>query len=353
MITVLIADGSLMVRKALATLLSSDPEICVLATAPDPYVARDLIVKHSPDVLLLDVEMPRMDGVTFVRKVMRYHPVPIVMICTDPSGTNLLALEALDAGAVAVIGMGDGCCDAEDGSTQLIETVKAASAVDVGRVRQNLLTTHTPSQRFGNTLENLADQVVAIGASTGGTVALEEILQALPSNSPGVIITQHMPEVFTRAFAQRLNGVCALEVKEASDGDVVEPGIVLIAPGNKHLVLRRGGRRYYVHVKHGPLVNWHRPSVDVMFRSVASCAGDRAVGVLLTGMGTDGARGLLEMKQAGAYTIAQDEASCVVYGMPRAAVELGAVERVVSIDRVVEEIMRVVAERATRGRATR
>jgi len=336
---VLIVDDSAVVRQIFRQELSKDPDIEVVGTAPDPYVARDKILKLNPDVVSLDIEMPRMDGLTFLRKLMRHHPLPVVIVSSLTVKGGELALEAVAAGAVDVMCKPGAAYTVGDMSRELAEKLKMAARVDVkgkglpGR-----------STRCAGSLPALArttNKVLAIGASTGGTVALEAILTVMPPNLPGTVVTQHMPEVFTRAFAQRLNGLSDLDVKEAQDGDSVVPGVVLVAPGNMHMLLRRSGARYYVQVKSGPLVNQHRPSVDVMFRSVAQVAGSNALGVILTGMGGDGARGLLEMREAGAATLAQDEASCVVFGMPKVAIDLGAVDHVVGIENIPGKILQL------------
>jgi len=280
--------------------------------------------------------MPRMDGITFLRKLMRYHPIPVVVVSSLTPAGGEMALEALSAGAVEVMCKPGAAFTVGEMTTALAVKVQAAAHADVRRHRP------PPPDAIPSLkpLTRTTSQILAIGASTGGTVALESILRVMPPNAPGTVITQHMPEVFTRYFANRLAQVSKLQVKEAAEGDSVVPGTALVAPGNKHLLLRHSGARYYVDVKDGPRVNRHRPSVDVMFASVARCAGKNAVGVILTGMGGDGAKGLLAMKQAGAATIAQDEASCVVFGMPKVAVEMGGVDRVLPLDQIAAEILR-------------
>lgn len=301
-----------MVRQIFTQALAQDPEILVVGTAPDPYVARDRIVELRPDVITLDVEMPRMDGLTLLGKLMQYHPLPVIVVSSLTPHGGRLALEALDSGAVAVLSKPGAAYTVGDMSLELIDTIKAAARIDARHFVRRAQA--DAPQRLA--LSCTTNKIVAIGASSGGTQALETVLRALPANAPGIVVVQHIPEHFTRAFADRLNGICAVEVREAADGDSVAPGRVLIAPGNRHMLLRRSGARYYVQVKDGPLVGWHRPAVDVLFRSAAQYAGSNAVGVILTGMGCDGACGMLEMHQAGAATIAQDEATCVVYGMP-------------------------------------
>ncbi len=340
-IKVLIVDDSAVVRQVLQNVLQSDPDIQVVGAASDPYVARDMIVALEPDVLTLDIEMPRMDGITFLRKLVRYYPIPVVIVSSLTPAGSRLAMEALALGAVDVLCKPGAAYTVGDMAAELIEKVKAAAAVDVTRSARTLALAAS-----GTSLPALAqttNMVVAIGASTGGTVALESVLRVMPPNSPGIVITQHMPEYVTKNFAARLNSLSAVEVREAETGDSVVSGVALVAPGNKHLLLRRSGARYYVETKEGPLVNRHRPSVDVLFRSVARVAGRNAVGVILTGMGGDGAKGLLEMRNAGAATLAQDEASCVVFGMPKVAIDLGAAEEVVSLADVPARILRRVA----------
>jgi two-component system chemotaxis response regulator CheB len=342
MIRVLVVDDSAIVREVFKRELAKDPEVEVVGAAPDPYVARDMIVSLRPDVLTLDVEMPRMDGVTFLRKLMKYHPMPVVVVSSLTARGGALAMSAMEAGAVDVVCKPGEAYQVGDIAERLTAIVKAAAAVDVSRFVRPAEKGACPEPMA---MEATTNKVLAIGASTGGTVALESILMALPRNAPGTVITQHMPELFTRSFADRLNTLAPMEVREAQDGDSVTPGVALIAPGNKHMQLRRSGARYLVSVINGPAVNRHRPSVDVMFRSVARVAGRNAIGVILTGMGADGAQGLLEIRQAGAATVAQDEASCVVFGMPKVAIELGAAELVTSLADMPRTILQLCKER--------
>ena len=342
---VLVVDDSAVVRQILCRELARDPELTVVGSAPDPYVARDLIVQREPDVVTLDLEMPRMDGITFLRALMHHHPLPVVVVSSLTPAGGELALEALAAGAVDVLCKPGTSFSVGDMASELIEKVKVAARA---RPRVRL-----PDPAAGRSdaprpvaLSRTTHQILALGASTGGTVALEAILRELPHDAPGTVVTQHMPRMFTRSFAERLDRMSRVEVREAADGDSVVPGVALVAPGDKHLLLRRSGARYCVSVRDGPLVNRHRPSVDVMFRSVAQAAGRNAVGVILTGMGGDGAQGLLEMRTAGARTLAQDEASCVVFGMPKVAIEMGAAERVVPLDAMAGEILAAVQARA-------
>ena len=332
---VLIVDDSAVVRRIFTDELSRDPGIEVVGTAPDPYVARDKIVQLRPDVVTLDVEMPRMDGITFLRKLMHYFPLPVIIVSSLTRQGGDLAMEALEAGAVDVMCKPGEAYTVGDMSMALIDKIKAAARVNVQR--RNGVAKPTPKPQLAMT--RTTNKVVAIGASTGGTEALRVVLEQFPPNAPGTVVVQHMPEHFTRSFADRLNGLCAVEVKEAEDGDSVTPGRVLIAPGNQHLLLRRSGALYCAQVKSGPLVCRHRPSVEVLFRSVAQYAGTNAVGAILTGMGKDGAEGMLKMKQAGAVTIAQDEKSCVVFGMPKEAIKCGGVDHVESLERISAKIL--------------
>lgn len=341
-IRVLIVDDSAVVRQVLTRELSRDPEIEVAGVAPDPYTARDMIVQLKPDVITLDVEMPRMDGITFLRKLMRYYPLPVIIVSSLTQHGGELALEALLAGAVEVMCKPGTAYSIGDLSVELIDKIKAAARVQVER------RITTPSSQGAGvqpslSLSRTTNKVVAIGSSTGGTEALQRVLTRMPANSPGIVIVQHMPEHFTRSFADRLNQLCAMEVKEAENNDSVVPGRVLIAPGNYHMLLRRSGARYYVEVKSGPLVTRHRPSVNVLFKSVARYAGRNAIGVMLTGMGADGAEGMLEMKQQGAVNIAQDEQSCVVFGMPREAIAIGAADYTLHLDRIAAKIIELAA----------
>lgn len=338
-IKVLIVDDSAVVRQIFNKELSRDHQIEVVGTAPDPYIARDKIVKLKPDVITLDIEMPRMDGITFLKKLMRYYPLPVIVVSSLTSKGGELALEAIETGAVEVMSKPGASYTVGDMSVELIDKIKAVAKVKVKKQNITSANTYAPVERLAMT--RTTNKVVAIGASTGGTQALQRLLSALPGNAPGMIIVQHMPEHFTRAFADRLNQVCEVEVKEAQDGDKVIPGRVLIAPGNYHMLLKRSGAMYYVQVKSGPLVSRHRPSVNVLFKSVARYAGKNAIGVILTGMGGDGAEGLLEMKKNGASTIAQDEASCVVFGMPKVAIELGAVDKIVELNKIPGQIVKM------------
>lgn len=351
-IRVLIVDDSASVRQTLTDVLESEPDITVMGTASDPYVAARRIQEEIPDVILLDVEMPRMDGITFLRKIMAQRPIPVIMCSAVIEERSSLLLEAMEAGAVDVIlkPRVDTKQYLVESRVRICDAVRAAAGArlaGLGRhsaprpVQQKLtadavLPPPTGRPRALGTTET----IVCIGASTGGTESLKAVLEVLPADCPPILIVQHMPEKFTEAFARRLDGLCAMEVKEAEDGDLVVRGRVLIAPGNRHMLLQRSGARYTVQIKDGPLVARHRPSVDVLFRSAARTAGGNSVGIIMTGMGDDGARGMLEMKQAGAHTIAQDEASCIVFGMPKEAIALGCVDRVVPLDLLPIEINR-------------
>lgn len=335
-IRVLIVDDSATARAVLREILESDPAIEVVATASDAYVARDKIVELKPDVVCLDVEMPRMDGITFLKRLMHYMPIPVVMVSSLTQNGAKTTLEALEAGAVDFVGkphshIYDGV---ETMREELLSKIKMASRV---RVRQRSL--ESIQQANMTSLAETTNKILAIGASTGGTEALKDVLMGLPRNAPGTIIVQHMPSNFTGPFAERLNGLCAMEVREAKNGDSIAPGVVLIAPGDYHMVVRRSGARYYVEIGSGEKVSGHRPSVDVLFNSVAKIAGANAIGVILTGMGGDGARGLLAMRNAGARTIGQDEASCIVYGMPKVAFDIGAVERQLPLQNIAKGIL--------------
>ncbi len=334
-IKVLIVDDSATARAVLSDILSSDPSIEVVGTASDAFVARDKTVELRPDVICLDVEMPRMDGITFLKKLMHYMPTPVVMVSSLTQSGAKTTLDALEAGAVDFVPkphshIYDGKNEMRD---ELLAKVKAAAKA---KVFKKTLTTQTANQ---TSLAQTTNKIVAIGASTGGTEALKELLMALPRNAPGMVITQHMPANFTPLFAQRLNSLCSIEVREAKNGDSIIPGVALIAPGDYHMVVRRSGARYYVEIGNGEKVSGHRPSVDVLFNSVAKIAGANAIGVILTGMGGDGAKGLLAMRNAGARTIGQDEMSCVVYGMPKVAYDIGAVERQLPLDRIAEGVL--------------
>jgi len=350
-INVMVVDDSAVVRKVVSAMLESAPGIKVLHAVSDPLLAIERMKHQWPDVIVLDVEMPRMDGITFLRKIMSERPTPVIICSTLTEKGAQTTMAALAAGAVSIItkpklGLQEFLKESAD---ELIGAVRAAAVANVRRLAARAAVPleapvkHTadvimPSVPEGRGTLQTTERVVAIGTSTGGTQALEEVLTALPRVTPGIVIVQHMPEKFTAAFAARLNGLCQIRVAEARHGERVLPGQALIAPGGKHMLLRRDGAQYYVDVIDGPLVNRHRPSVDVLFRSVARHAGANAMGIIMTGMGDDGAAGLLEMRKAGARTVAQDEESCVVYGMPKEAVKRGAVEKTVALKAIDKEI---------------
>ena len=335
-IRVLIVDDSAIVRKMLSEALAAEADLEVVGTAPDPFVARDKILSLRPDVLTLDIEMPRMDGLTFLKKLMRFHPLPVIVISSLAQSSSQAALEALQCGAVEVLAKPGGPYSVGELKQDLPQKVRAAAQARVGRAKPQMAA-QTPAPPLVLAGASSAT-VIAIGASTGGTEALREVLTGLPANMPGIVIVQHIPPVFSLAFANRLNDLCKLRVKEAADGDRLTAGLALIAPGNFHMTLLKTGGEYRVRIESGPRVCYQRPSVDVLFESVAQAAKGDAIGAILTGMGADGAQGLLKMKRAGARTIAQDEASCVVFGMPREAIRLGAADRVLPLDRVAAEL---------------
>ena len=348
-IRVLIVDDSASVRQTLAAILDAAPDIAVVGTASDPFAAARRIAEDLPDVILLDLEMPRMDGLTFLRKIMAQKPIPVI-VCSTLTGQGSKALfDVLEAGAVDVLPKPrvETRHFLLESSIRVCDAVRAAARAKLraGRARPKAVEAKLtadammPPPVAGRRVVE-TERVVCIGASTGGTEALREVLELLPTDCPGIVVVQHMPEGFTATFARRLDGLCAIAVKEAADGDVVVRGQALIAPGNRHLLLQRTGTRYHVAVKDGPPVSRHRPSVDVLFRSAAQCAGANARGIIMTGMGDDGASGLLEMRRAGAETVAQDEESCVVFGMPKAAIERGAATRVASLADLPAEILR-------------
>ncbi|WIY52228.1 chemotaxis response regulator protein-glutamate methylesterase [Devosia sp. YIM 151766] len=360
-IRVLIVDDSASVRTTLSDIISADPDLEVMATAADPYVAVERIRQEVPDVIFLDIELPRMDGLTFLRKIMSQRPIPVV-ICSSlaQSGSETL-MQALEAGAVDVVAKPrvDTAQFLQESRMRICDAAKAAAQAKMRGVQKSSPVIQAQSDlkveakltadaimpplseaRRHSLMSRLpvSESLVAIGASTGGTEALREVLEALPADSPAILIVQHMPEKFTSAFARRLDATCAIRVKEAEDGDLVQSGLALIAPGNLHMLLVRNGTRYTVRIADGPHVSRHRPSVDVLFRSTAQSAGRNAMGMLLTGMGDDGARGLLEMRQMGSPTLAQDEASSVVFGMPKEAIQRGAASRVLPLNKMAGEI---------------
>ncbi len=351
-VKVLVIDDSALVRQTLCDILESDPDIKVVGTAADPFLAAERMKSVVPDVITLDVEMPRMDGLTFLQKLMSQHPIPVIMCSSLAETGSETAMKALEYGAVDVI------TKPKLGTKQFIEesriyicdAVKAAASAKIGSLRA-MRTMKEVSPKYtadvimdkpnSKAMIQTTEKVVVVGASTGGTEALRVFLEMLPEDTPGIIVVQHMPENFTAAFAKRLDSICRVTVKEAQDNDTVVRGRVLIAPGNHHMLLKRSGARYYVEIKDGPLVSRHRPSVDVLFRSAARYAGKNVVGVIMTGMGDDGAHGMKEMFDAGAINLAQDEASCVVYGMPNEAVKLGGVNKILPLQNIAGEVLRL------------
>lgn len=344
-IRVLIVDDSAVVRQTLMQIISADPDLEVMGTASDPFYAAKKISEEVPDVITLDVEMPRMDGLTFLKKIMSQHPIPVVIISSLTEAGTQTGLKALEYGAVDIITKPQMNTKLfiEESQIRICDAIKAACQAKI--TRRKSVETIEVQPKFSadvmlapttasHSMIKTTEIVIAVGASTGGTEALTTFLQALPVDCPGIVIVQHMPEKFTKSFANRLNDICKITVKEAVDGDNVLQGQALIAPGNFHTMLKRSGARYFVEVKEGPLVNRHRPSVDVLFRSTAKYAGANAIGVIMTGMGDDGARGLLEMKESGAKTVAQDEKSCVVFGMPKEAIKLGAADKILPLDSI-------------------
>lgn len=341
MIRVLIVDDSAIVRKIFKDTLSKEPDIQVVGTAIDPYIARNKIMQTNPDVITLDLEMPRMDGLTFLRKLMRHHPLPVIIVSSLTRRGSKTALQAIEAGAVEVLSKPGSAYSVGELTEELSHKVRAAAAI-----KHRLQPKVAPSQPKSNerlksapALEITSDKIVAIGASTGGTEAIKQVLTSLPASIPGIVIVQHMPPKFTTAYAERLNSLCPFEVKEAVNGDAVYPGRALLAPGNYHMLLRRSGAQYFVEVKSGPRVHHQRPAVDILFKSVARTAGSNSVGVLLTGMGSDGAEGLLNMKDSGAYTITQDEKTSIVYGMPAEAYRMGASTQVAPLQDIARYIL--------------
>lgn len=346
-IKVLIVDDSASVRAALSDIIGAEPGMTVMGTASDPYFAAARLRTELPDVILCDIEMPRMDGITFVQKLMSQRPLPVVICSSLANAGSPTALAALEAGAVDIITkprLGTARF-LQESRTRICDAIRGAAAAKLRQRRKvdatEKLTADAvlpPAGRRG--VEHTTDRLVVVGASTGGTEALRHLLQALPADAPGLAIVQHMPAGFTTAFARRLDGLCRVEVREAETGDRLIPGLALIAPGDRHMLLHRSGAQYRVEVREGPLVSRHRPSVDVLFRSTARAAGPNAMGIIMTGMGDDGARGMLEMREAGARTLGQDEATCVVYGMPKEAMRMGGVQAELPLAKLAPEIMR-------------
>jgi len=351
-IKVLIVDDAALMRKLLTEILSSSPRIEVVGTAADPYIARDKIKQLNPDVITLDVEMPRMDGITFLKNLMRLRPMPVVMISTLTEDGADVTLEALESGAIDYIPKpkSDFEHSLSDYAKDIVEKVIVASQVNVSKIERRIKSVEQMKvnpkysvdeiiSKSSSTLVNTTDKFIAIGASTGGTEAIKEVIMALPAEVPGIVIAQHIPATFSSSFARRLDEYSNLRVREAKSGDQILPGHAYLAPGDKHLMVKRTGAKYVCELNDGPEINRHKPSVDVLFRSVAQSAGPNVMGIMLTGMGADGAQGMLEMRNAGAYNIAQDEQTSVVWGMPGAAVKLDAVEKVLPLNQVAREVV--------------
>lgn len=355
-IKVLIVDDSAVIRQTLNSILKDDPEIEVMGVAADPYFAANKIAHEVPDVITLDIEMPRMDGLTFLRKIMTQHPIPVVIISSLTEKGTETGIKALEYGAVEIITKPKLSTKEfiEESTIMIRDAVKAAACAKLTRkknirrpvsaikVKPKLSADAVIAKvSTSHSMLKTTEKVVVVGASTGGTEALRVFLESLPADSPGIVIVQHMPEQFTKSFADRLNTLCKITVKEAANNDTVIRGRALIAPGNHHLLLKRSGARYFVEINNGPLVNRHRPSVDVLFRSTAKYAGKNTIAVIMTGMGDDGARGLLELKEAGAQTIAQDEKSCIVFGMPKEAIKLNAALEVLPLNKIAESVLKL------------
>lgn len=349
-IKVLIVDDSAVVRQSLSEIINSEKDLEVIGTAADPIIAAGKIAKQEPDVITLDVEMPRMDGLTFLQKIMSQHPIPVVICSSLTQKGADTTLKAMQYGAIDIINKPKSGARQffEESKIVICDAIRAASAArirklsDMSKAAEPKLTADAilPRPKAGMTLQT-TQKIIVLGASTGGTEAIRSFLEALPYDAPGIAIVQHMPEHFTAAFARRLNETCRVTVKEAEDNDTVIQGRVLIAPGNRHMLLKRSGARYFVSLKDGPLVSRHRPSVDVLFRSTARYAGNNAVGVIMTGMGDDGAKGMLEMKQSGSMNVAQNEQSCVVFGMPNEAIKHGAVDFVLPLEQISDKVLRL------------
>lgn len=349
-ISVFIVDDSAVVRQTLEAIIAEDPALTVAGVAADPIIAVEKLRQVVPDVIILDVEMPRMDGLTFLRKIMEQHPVPVVICSSLAEQGSDVVFRAFEYGAVEIVQKPRLSIKRylEESKIRLTDAVKAAAAAGadittrIGRnmAREQQRYETVPSRPLPAVFRT-TEKVVVVGASTGGTEAIKLLLEGMPADSPGIVIVQHMPEHFTQSFAKRLNSSCRITVKEAEDNDTVIPGTALIAPGNRHTLLKRSGTRYYVQVKDGPLVSRHRPSVDILFRSAARYAGSNVIGVIMTGMGNDGARGMAELREAGARTIAQDEATSVIFGMPAEAIKLGGVDQVLPLAKIAPEIMRL------------
>jgi two-component system chemotaxis response regulator CheB len=336
---VLVVDDSALVRKVLGEEISKFPDFSVVGSAIDPYDAREKIFQLNPDILTLDLEMPRMDGLSFLSRLMKFHPMPVVVVSSQAQEGSRAAMAALQLGAVGIVPKPGSQFSIPDVAHNLVHALRAAATVTMEKLQSSISDSGPDTTIPPIRLLKTTHKVIAIGASTGGTQAIEAVMREMPADSPGTIIVQHMPQAFTKAFADRLNKICLMEVREAHDCDDITPGNALIAPGDKHMVLVKNGARYQVRIKDGPRVHFQRPSVDVLFQSVALNSGQNAIGVILTGMGSDGAKGMLAMHAHGAHTIAQDEKSCVIYGMPKEAVELGGVDEVLPLSQIAGAIL--------------
>jgi len=342
-IRVLVVDDSAVVRKVLTEELSKYEGIEVVGSAIDPYIAREKIISLRPDVITLDLEMPRMDGLSFLSKLMKFYPLPVIVVSSLTPENSATAIKALELGAIDVICKPGSAYSIPNVSHRLVTAIRAAATAKVVKMQDVSESQSSVASISGFQLQT-THRIIAIGASTGGTKAIEAVLTKLPPTTPGIVIVQHMPEYFTAGFAERLNQICRMEVREAKNNDPVVPGVALIAPGNYHMVLEKSGARYFVKIKDGPYVHYQRPSVDVLFHSVAANAGRNAVGAILTGMGADGAQGLLKMRENGAHTIAQDEQSCVVFGMPKEAINLGAADEIVPLQDVAQALLNALVD---------
>ncbi|MBX9810254.1 MAG: chemotaxis response regulator protein-glutamate methylesterase [Burkholderiales bacterium] len=343
-ISVVVIDDSALIRKILTEIINSQPDMHVVGAAPDPLVAREMIRSLNPDVLTLDVEMPKMDGLDFLERLMRLRPMPVLMVSTLTERGSEITLRALELGAVDYIAKPkiDISSGMKEYAVQIVDKIRVAAQA---RIRRPLPLQVAPKLTADAVLPALSNRIasteklIIIGASTGGTEAIKEVLMRMPPDCPGILITQHMPEAFTKSFANRLNNLCRIVVTEAKDGERILAGHAYVAPGHSHLLLKRSGASYVTELSQAPPVNHHRPSVDVLFRSAANYAGKNAIGVILTGMGKDGAAGMLEMKKAGAYNFAQDEATCVVFGMPKEAISIGAVDETVPLHEMAKHVL--------------
>ena len=344
-IKILVVDDSAVVRKVFREELSRERDIEVVGTAPDPYVARDKIVKLKSDVITLDIEMPRMDGLTFLKKLMRHYPLPVIIVSSLTTKGGKLAMDTLSLGVLEVMSKPSSAYSVGEMGVQLIDKIRALARVKVRPKGERSSSSESIQIKMASkALSKTTNKIIAIGASTGGTEALKTILTGMPPNAPGTLVVQHMPANFTTSFAEGLNELSTMTIKEARDGDSLVNGVALITPGNYHMLLKSSGATYYVQVKKGPLVHHQRPAVDVLFHSVAAYAGGNAVGVILSGMGSDGALGLLKMKEAGARTMAQDEKSCIVFGMPKEAIKLGAAEKVLPLENIAQTALNLIVE---------